>query len=92
MVDTSSGGIDAFKAQFVEAGAGMFGSGWIWLVVDGKRLEIVMTTNAECPLTQGKHPLSLRRLGACLLPRLPEPSRRLPSGGYRQVGQLALRR
>jgi Fe-Mn family superoxide dismutase len=31
----------------------LFGSGWIWLVVDGSRLKVVGTANADNPLVSG---------------------------------------
>jgi Fe-Mn family superoxide dismutase len=44
-----------FKEQFSNAAATNFGSGWTWLVKtpDG-RLEIMNTSNAGTPLTEGK--------------------------------------
>lgn len=52
------GGVDDFKKKFTESAAGNFGAGWTWLVkgADGK-LEIVNTSNAATPLTEGKTPL-----------------------------------
>ncbi|MFQ5500432.1 MAG: superoxide dismutase, partial [Candidatus Zixiibacteriota bacterium] len=36
-IKSAFGGFDSFKAKFTAAGAGVFGSGWAWLVVsDGK--------------------------------------------------------
>src|SRR6266567_4122538 len=34
------GGFDAFKEKFEAGGLGRFGSGWVWLVVHGGKLEI----------------------------------------------------
>lgn len=51
------GSFDAFKEQFVNGGLGQFGSGWVWLVANKGKLEIVRTANAETPLTAGKTPL-----------------------------------
>jgi Fe-Mn family superoxide dismutase len=34
-----------------------FGSGWGWLVVEGGKLKIVKTGNAEVPFTKGQKPL-----------------------------------
>ncbi len=56
-LDASFGGVDAFKQQFVKAGVAQFGSGWVWLVAQGGKLEIVTTGNAETPLAEGKTPL-----------------------------------
>lgn len=56
-IDASFGSFDAFKDAFVNAGVGQFGSGWVWVVLDGDRLDIVKTANAETPLTDGKTPL-----------------------------------
>jgi Fe-Mn family superoxide dismutase len=53
-IDESFGSHDQFKAKFLKAARGQFGSGWIWLVADGRRLQIVATPNAENPLTDGK--------------------------------------
>lgn len=49
---------DTFKEEFNKAGAGLFGSGWVWLVknMDGT-LAIVKTTNADNPMRNGQKPL-----------------------------------
>lgn len=45
------GSYDAFKKQFMEAGTKLFGSGWVWLVMDKDHsLKIVPTGNADLPL------------------------------------------
>ena len=51
------GNVDAFRQQFIKAGLGQFGSGWVWLVSHQGQLEIVAAGNAETPLTDGKTPL-----------------------------------
>lgn len=48
------GSVDAFKEAFVQAGLTQFGSGWAWLVLDGGKLKITKTGNADLPLTQGQ--------------------------------------
>ena len=39
------------------AAVSQFGSGWAWLVLDGDKLKIVKTANAETPITHGLKPL-----------------------------------
>lgn len=52
------GSVDAFKQQLLDAAAGLFGSGWVWLTANEK-CELAITTgaNAACPLTEGRIPL-----------------------------------
>ncbi|MEI8321325.1 MAG: superoxide dismutase [Alphaproteobacteria bacterium] len=57
-LEEAFGGLDEFKQKFKEAAMTQFGSGWAWLVWDGKKLQILKTGNAETPLTQpGIRPL-----------------------------------
>lgn len=56
-IDKDFGSHEAFKTEFVNGGVGQFGSGWVWLVDNGGKLEIAKTPNAETPLTQGKTPI-----------------------------------
>ncbi|WP_321335794.1 superoxide dismutase [Breoghania sp.] len=57
-IDSDLGGYDKFKADFCAAGAGQFGSGWAWLVLNGDgKLEITKTPNGENPLVHGATPL-----------------------------------
>ena len=52
------GSFDRFKAEFVEKGSKIFGSGWIWLARDFEgQLIIVPKTNAGNPMTDGLTPL-----------------------------------
>ena len=57
-IGKSFGSFDAFQKEFTEKAAGLFGSGWAWLVKkpDGK-LGVVQTGNAGNPLTDGDKPL-----------------------------------
>jgi Fe-Mn family superoxide dismutase len=57
-IKTNFGSMEEFKKKFSEKTIGVFGSGWGWLVQkpDGK-LDIVGTSNADCPLKNGDKPL-----------------------------------
>jgi Fe-Mn family superoxide dismutase len=57
-IERDFGSFSAFLDAFNKAAATLFGSGWAWLVLtrEGK-LEIVQTSNAGCPLRDGKKPL-----------------------------------
>jgi len=56
-INEDCGGYENFVAAFKDAAATQFGSGWAWLVLDGGKLNIVKTLNAENPMTDGKTPL-----------------------------------
>ena len=57
-IESQFGSFDAFKEKFVEAGVGIFGSGWVWLSADDKgNLVITPARNAENPMTQGLRPI-----------------------------------
>jgi Fe-Mn family superoxide dismutase len=52
------GGLDKLKATMNEEGGKVFGSGWVWLVLDGgKKLTVMTTANQDSPLTEGHYPL-----------------------------------
>ena len=57
-IDKAFGSFDDFKKAFSTSAATNFGSGWTWLVKnsDGS-VEIVNTSNAGNPMTDGKTPL-----------------------------------
>ena len=56
-IDAAFGSFSAFKENFGKAALGQFGSGWAWLVLDGKALKIEPTPNQDTPLSSGKTPL-----------------------------------
>ena len=56
-IDAAFGSFDEFKAKFEAAGAGQFGSGWAWLVLDGGSLAVTSTPNQDTPLAAGQTPL-----------------------------------
>jgi superoxide dismutase, Fe-Mn family len=48
------GSFDDFKAKFEAAGAGRFGSGWVWLCLKAdKSLAVCSTPNQDSPLMNG---------------------------------------
>ena len=49
-IDRDLGGMEAFKTAFNAAGAGQFGSGWAWLIVQDGRLKVTATPNQDNPL------------------------------------------
>jgi Fe-Mn family superoxide dismutase len=51
------GDLEAFKKEFANAAALVFGSGWAWLVWHQGRLEIATTPNQDSPLSRGQTPL-----------------------------------
>ncbi len=51
------GGFDKFRADFIAAGVGQFGSGWAWLAVKNGKLEVMKTPNGENPLMHGATPV-----------------------------------
>lgn len=53
----SFGSFSAFQEKFAAAGVGRFGSGWVWLVADGKKLSIMDTSNQDSPVMEGKTPI-----------------------------------
>lgn len=57
LVEKQFGSIDDFKKAFREAATGLFGSGWVWLVIESGELRIVTSANAETPLGTELTPL-----------------------------------
>ena len=57
-IDKAFGGFDKFKEQLAKAGMTRFGSGWAWLVKDGKGgLAIESTANQDTPIMEGRTPI-----------------------------------
>ena len=56
-IESSFGTLDACKKELATAATTQFGSGWAWLVLEGDKLKVVKTGNAETPLTKGAKPL-----------------------------------
>lgn len=56
-IKNSFGDFPTFQEKFTSAGLGRFGSGWVWLVVNLGKLEIVDTANQDSPLSDGSAPV-----------------------------------
>jgi len=56
-ISSTFGSFDTFKEQFEAAGVARFGSGWVWLVLDGGELKITSTANQDSPVLEGQVPL-----------------------------------
>jgi Fe-Mn family superoxide dismutase len=59
-IDKTFGSLERFKVHFDAAGAAVFASGWVWLVLShdyGGGLQIMTTSGHDNPLTRGHYPL-----------------------------------
>jgi Fe-Mn family superoxide dismutase len=56
-IDEDLGGFDKFRADFLNAGATQFGSGWAWLAVKDGKIVVAKTANGENPLVHGAKPI-----------------------------------
>lgn len=58
VMERDLGGLEAFKQAFTQAALSRFGSGWAWLVVDGRgKLQVVSSANQDSPLMEGLTPI-----------------------------------
>ena len=57
-IERTFGSFEKFKEEFTKCAVTTFGSGWAWLVKNPNgTLELVSTSNAGCPLTNGQVPV-----------------------------------
>lgn len=57
-ITAAFGSYAEFQAKFEAAGAGRFGSGWVWLIINKNgALEIVSTPNQDSPIMDGLKPV-----------------------------------
>jgi superoxide dismutase, Fe-Mn family len=54
MISRDIGDKKDFSEAFVKAASDHFGSGWIWLVLNGDSVEIMTTHDADLPLVHGR--------------------------------------
>jgi len=57
LIEESFGTQRAFSQQLVTVAGDQFGSGWAWLVLEGGRVRVIATSNAQTPLTTQQIPL-----------------------------------
>lgn len=58
LLERDFGSVEAFKKEFEQKGATLFGSGWVWLSADDKgELVITQEPGAGNPVTKGLRPL-----------------------------------
>jgi Fe-Mn family superoxide dismutase len=58
LLERDFGSVEAFKKEFEQKGATLFGSGWVWLSADADgKLVITQETNAANPVQKGLRPL-----------------------------------
>jgi superoxide dismutase, Fe-Mn family len=56
-IEKDFGSYTAFRDLFIQTGVDHFSNGWVWLVLDGKKLKVVDSHDAESPVLRGKKPL-----------------------------------
>jgi len=56
-IEAAFGSVDACKKELASTAVSQFGSGWAWLVLEGDKLKVVKTANADIPMTKGLKPV-----------------------------------
>jgi Fe-Mn family superoxide dismutase len=56
-MDGAFGSFQGFKDKLKAAATGRFGSGWAWLIWDGKALQVISTANQDSPYMEGQIPI-----------------------------------
>lgn len=57
LIENQFGSFEKFRDEFRSAAIALFGSGWVWLVLDGDKLRILTTSNADSPVATDMLPL-----------------------------------
>ena len=80
-INGTFGSLDELKKAVNDGGVNRFGSGWSWLVHDGTGPLCLLDGEPGLPdHAVGRAAARHRRLGARVLPQVPEPPPRLPRG------------
>jgi superoxide dismutase len=90
-MEAAFGSVDACKKELVNSAVTQFGSGWAWLVLEGNQAQDHEDRKRE--RSARARPVAAahnRRVGACLLPRLPEQARGSCQRSHRQAGELGV--
>jgi Fe-Mn family superoxide dismutase len=56
-IEAAFGSVEACKKELASSALAQFGSGWAWLVLEGSKLKVIKTANADTPMAQGLKPL-----------------------------------
>ena len=57
LIEARFNDVGEFNDQFRSAATGLFGSGWVWLVLDGGEISIITSSNADSPVGTDLIPL-----------------------------------
>lgn len=57
LIDKDFGNYPSFASELHKTAMGQFGSGWVWVVMNGAHLDIVRTANADNPIVHDFTPL-----------------------------------
>ncbi len=57
IIDRDFGGFEAFKTKFEDLGTKRFGSGWVWLVENKGKYELISRPNQDSPRMEGMNPI-----------------------------------
>jgi superoxide dismutase, Fe-Mn family len=56
-ITASFNSLDNLNRELSNAAMAQFGSGWVWLILEGDKLKVVKTGNADNPLVAGQKPI-----------------------------------
>lgn len=57
IISDAFGGVTEFKERFKSVANDVFGSGWVWVVHNKNKFEIISTKNADTPVAHGIKPV-----------------------------------